>query len=193
MIFSNLGVSNYEVKDVMRYSDPTSVHTETEKEHARVETRTVSIFPAARMEDKDVLSRWPGIRTLVRIETSTVHVSVDGKEEGQTRYYISGEDFPSAVYYGALARGHWAVENGCTVEEVITEVGSGIQLDRPGLSEVMRAVQEKRMDALVVRKLDRLARRSTDAYHLIELLKENGIDLICTDENLTPDLFVTRF
>ena len=87
----------------------------------------------------------------------------------------------------------WAAENGYTVVSEITEVGSGIQLDRPGLAEVMRAVQEKRMDALVVRKLDRLARRSTDTYHLIELLKENGIDLICTDENLTPDLFVTRF
>ena len=86
----------------------------------------------------------------------------------------------------------WAVENGYTVVGEITEVGSGIQLDRPGLAEVMRAVQENRMDALVVRKLSRLARRSMDAYHLIELLKEKGIDLICTDENLTPDLSVTR-
>mgnify|MGYP002508176939 CR=1 FL=1 len=61
---------------------------------------------------------------------------------------------------------HWAAENGYTVEDMITEVGSGIQLDRPGLTEVMRAVQEKRMDALVVRKLSRLARRSTDARRL---------------------------
>ena len=87
----------------------------------------------------------------------------------------------------------WAVEKGCTVVDAITEVGSGIQLDRPGLAEVMRAVQEKRIDALVVRKLDRLARRPLDAHRLIELLKEKGIDLICTDENLPPDLFVTRF
>ena len=87
----------------------------------------------------------------------------------------------------------WAAENGCTVVSEITEVGSGIQLDRPGLAEVMRAVQEKKMDALVVKKLDRLARRPLDAYRLIDLFKEKGVDLICTDENLTPDLFVTRF
>ena len=87
----------------------------------------------------------------------------------------------------------WAAENGCTVVGEITEVGSGIQLDRPGLAEVMRAVQKKRMDALVVRKLDRLARRSLDAYWLIEQLKKKGVDLICTDENLTPDLLATRF
>ena len=87
----------------------------------------------------------------------------------------------------------WAAENGCTVVGEITEVGSGIQLNRPGLAEVMRAVQEKRMEALLVRKLDRLARRPLDAYWLIEQLKEKGVDLICTDENLTPDLLVTRF
>ena len=87
----------------------------------------------------------------------------------------------------------WAAENGCTVVGEITEVGSGIRLDRPGLAEVMSAVREKRMDALVVRKLDRLARRPLDAYRLIELFKEKGVDLIFTDENLTPDLFVTRF
>ena len=88
---------------------------------------------------------------------------------------------------------HWAAENGYTVVGEITEVGSGIQHDRPGLAEVMRAVQEKRMNALVVRKLDRLARRPLDAYRLIELFKEKGVDLICTDENLTSDLFVIRF
>ncbi len=87
----------------------------------------------------------------------------------------------------------WAAENGCTVVSEITEVGSGIQLDRPGLTEVMQAVQEKRMEALLVRKLDRLARRPLDAYRLMEMLKEKGVDLICTDENLTSDLFVTRF
>ena len=87
----------------------------------------------------------------------------------------------------------WAAENGCTVVGEITEVGSGIQLDRPGLAEVMQAIQEKRMDALVVKKLARLDRRPLDTYQLIELLKEKGVDLICTDENLTPDLFVTRF
>ena len=75
----------------------------------------------------------------------------------------------------------------------ITKAGSGIQLDRPGLSEVIQAIQKKRMDALVVKKLDRLARRPLDAYWLIEQLKKKGVDLICTDENLTSDLFVTRF
>ena len=57
----------------------------------------------------------------------------------------------------------------------------------------MQAIQEKRMNTLVVRKLDRLARRPLDAYRLIELFTEKGVDLICTDENLPPDLLATRF
>lgn len=96
----------------MKYHKPFSIHSETEKEHARVETRTASAFSAALMEDKEVLGRWKNLKTIVRVETRTVHVSDKGKETVQTRYYISDEDFPSASYYGALARGHWAMENG---------------------------------------------------------------------------------
>ena len=175
----NQGGLLYEVKDVMRYSEPTSVHTETEKEHARVETRTVSIFPAARMEDKDVLSRWPGIRTLVRIETSTVHVSGDGKEEGQTRYYISDEDFPSAAYYGALARGHWAVENGLHWHLDVTfredhcrarkdNAAQNLSLLRKLALQVAKATS----DRLSLRK--RLVRASMDKDYLRTLLKNYG-------------------
>lgn len=175
----NQGGLLYEVKDVMRYSEPISVQTETEKEHARVETRTVSIFPAARMEDKDVLSRWPGIRTLVRIETSTVHVSEDGKEEGQTRYYISDEDFPSAAYYGALARGHWAVENGLHWHLDVTfreddcrarrnNAAQNLSLLRKLALQVAKATN----DRLSLRK--RLVKASMDKDYLRKLLKNYG-------------------
>ena len=85
---------------------------------------------------------------------------------------------------------HWAAENGFTVVGEITEVGSGTRMDRSGLSEVMQAVQEKKMDALVVRNL---TRHPLDAYRLMEMLREKGIDLICTDEKFIADLLVTHF
>lgn len=87
----------------------------------------------------------------------------------------------------------WAVDNGCDIVEEITEVGSGIRLDRPGLTKVMRAVQEKRVDALVVRNLDRLARSPLDAYQILKILKEKGVDLICVDMGHTIDLTPIRF
>lgn len=175
----NQGGLLYEMKDVMRYSEPTSVHTETEKEHARVETRTASIFPADRMEDKEVLARWPGLRTLVRIETNTVHVSENGKEESQTRYYISDEDFPSAAYYGALARGHWAVENDLHWHLDVTfneddcrarmkNAAQNLSLLRKLALQVAKATN----DRLSLRK--RLVKASMDKEYLRSLLKNYG-------------------
>ena len=40
----NQDVVLYEVKDVMRYNESTSVHTETEMKHGRVEPRTVWLW-----------------------------------------------------------------------------------------------------------------------------------------------------
>ena len=88
---------------------------------------------------------------------------------------------------------HWAAEHGCTIVGETAETGSGIRPDRPGLSAVMQAVRGKRMDALVVRKLDRLTRNPPDACGLMETLKECGVHLICTGENFIPGLLVTRF
>ena len=88
---------------------------------------------------------------------------------------------------------HWAEEHGYAVVGKTAETGSGIRPDRPGLSAVMQTAQEKRMDALVVRKLGCLARNPLDACELMETLKECGVCLICTGENFIPDLLVTRF
>lgn len=88
---------------------------------------------------------------------------------------------------------HWTEEHGYAIVGETAETGSGIRPDRPGLSAVMQAVRGKRMDALVVRKLDRLTRNPLDAFRLMETLKECGVCLICTNENFTPDLLVTRF
>ncbi len=41
-----------ETQDVTKYSQPTSTYSVTEKGHASVETRAVSIYPADMMEDK---------------------------------------------------------------------------------------------------------------------------------------------
>lgn len=166
-----------EIPAIPRLLDrPISVHTETEKEHMRVETRTVSIFPADRMEDKEVLARWPGIRILVRIETNTVHVSDNGKEECQKRYYISDDDFPAAEYHGALPRGHWTVENGLhwhidiTIREddcraIKKNAAHNLSILRKLALQVAKATN----DRLSIRK--RLVKASMDKEYLRNLLK----------------------
>ena len=87
----------------------------------------------------------------------------------------------------------WAMDNGYDVVDEITEVGSGIRLDRPGLTKVMRTIREKRVDALIVKNLNRLARRSLDAYQILKELKEKGVDLICIDGEPAINLTAIRF
>lgn len=82
----------------------------------------------------------------------------------------------------------WAVKGGYEVVDEIAEIGSGVQLDRPGLTKAMQAVQEKRIDALVVKDLDRLTRKTLDAFQIMEKLKEQGVDLICVDVKLAQEM-----
>lgn len=175
----NQGALLGEIKDVIKYHKPFSTHSETEKEHARVETRNVSVFKAELMEDKEILHRWKNLKTIVKVETHAVHVSENGKETSQTRYYISDEDFLSAAYYGGLARGHWAVENGLHWHLDVTfreddsrarknNAAQNLSLLRKLVLQIAKATD----DRLSLRK--RLVRASMDKDYLRTLLKNYG-------------------
>lgn len=104
----NQGALNEQLFDAFRYNKPIDTASQMEADHGRIETRDCRILHADAMEDKDVLSRWPGLKTLIEI-TSTVdygdHVATT------VRRYISDEDYPKAAYFNMLARGHWSIEN----------------------------------------------------------------------------------
>ena len=167
------------IKDVVKYNKPFSSHSGTEKEHVRVETRTVSAFHAGLIEDKEVLNRWKNLRTIVKVETHTVHVSDNGRQMIQTRYYISDGDFPSAAYYGGLARSHRAVENGLHRHLDVTfreddcrarkkNAAQNLSLLRKLVLQIAKATDDK----LSLRK--RLVRASMDKDYLRTLLKNYG-------------------
>ena len=169
----------FEIKEVMRYNKPTSTHTETDKEHARVETRAVSIYPADKIVDKEILNRWKNLRTLVKVDTHTYHVSEDGREETQTRYYISDEDFPHARYYGGLARGHWSIENGLHWHLDVTFKGDDCRARKLNAAQNLSLLRKLALqivkatdDKLSVQK--RLVRASLDSEYLFTLLKNYG-------------------
>lgn len=175
----NQGSLLAEIKDVIKYNQPLSTHSETEKGHTRVETRSVAIYSAGNMEDKEVLSRWRNLTTLVCITSETTHVSAGGRVETQTRYYISDEDFPLAKYYGDLARGHWAVENGLHWHLDVTfkedrcrarkkNAAQNLSLLRKLALQIVRHTQDK----LSLRK--RLVCASWNSKYLITLLKNYG-------------------
>ena len=67
---------------------------------------------------------------------------------------------------------------GC--DEVITEQISSGKADRPGLAQVLGALQ--RGDQLVVSKLDRLARSLVELLAIAADLEARGIDLVVLDQ-----------
>lgn len=92
------------VRYAFRCGSVTDTSSEMETGHGRVEERVCRIASADSMEDEAVLSRWPGVRTVVEV-TSTV-TTPEGAASS-VRHYISDEDHPHAAYYAMLARGHW--------------------------------------------------------------------------------------
>lgn len=94
--------------DAFRFSRPMDEATEMEADHGRIETRRCRILKAESIADKEVLKRWPALRTLVEISTEVIEGDTTTRT---TRHYISDDSFEKAAYYNMLARGHWGIEN----------------------------------------------------------------------------------
>jgi predicted transposase YbfD/YdcC len=75
--------------------------------HGRVETRICSVIDDFKFFDD--YQDWPGLKSVVRIETER-YTKITGKTEYQTRYYISSLP-PDATYINNAVRSHWAIEN----------------------------------------------------------------------------------
>ena len=104
----NQGALKEAILDTFKYNDPKDSASQMDADHGRIEIRDCRIVDAEWIEDKEVLNRWPGLKTLVEI-TSTVDY---GEHVARTtRLYISDEDYPKAAYFNMLARAHWSIEN----------------------------------------------------------------------------------
>ena len=57
------------------------------------------------------------------------------------------------------------------------DLGSGLDFERVGLSEIMKAAGEGRMDMLLVKKLDRLGRDTAKTLEFIRGLEQLGVGL----------------
>lgn len=104
----NQGTLHEQIIAAFRYNKPLDTATQMDADHGRIETRDCRILDVSTIEDEEVSSRWPGLKTLIEI-TSTVDY---GDRTAKTiRHYISDEYFPKAAYFNMLARGHWSIEN----------------------------------------------------------------------------------
>ena len=61
---------------------------------------------------------------------------------------------------------------------------SGSNMDRPGLTDMIKDIRHKKIDLVLVYKLDRLSRSQKDTLYLIEEeFLPNGVDFISMTEN----------
>lgn len=66
-------------------------------------------------------------------------------------------------------------------------------LDRPGVIKVLSLVKSRRVQAVIIAKLDRLTRSTRDAIDLIELFGKKGVALISVAESLDTESPMGRF
>ena len=59
---------------------------------------------------------------------------------------------------------------------------SGGDLNRPGLKELLRDIEEKKIDSVLTYKIDRLTRSSKDFYALIEFFEKFGVSYVSVTE-----------
>ncbi len=61
---------------------------------------------------------------------------------------------------------------------------SGKSLDRPGIQEVLKLIERKEVEALIVYKIDRLTRSVKDLNFLVELFEKKAFSLVSLQESL---------
>ncbi len=75
-----------------------------EKNHGRIEKRTVTVAPVNWFEDKAL---WAGLNCFIRVRRE---VTANDKNTAFERFYISSLN-KTPEEFGALIRGYWSIEN----------------------------------------------------------------------------------
>ena len=79
------------------------------------------------------------------------------------------------------------------VEIVADEGKSGKDLNRPGVQRVLEMARRKEVDAVIVYKLDRLFRSTTDALQTAKMLDSRGVALHSINEKLDTQSAMGKF
>jgi len=103
----NQGSLHEEVADEYLWKSSKGLNETWEYDHGRYEVRSCQIVSASEFLSPDLLEKWTGIKTIVKIVSER---TIDGVTKSQSRFYISSEE-KDAAFYNAAVRGHWSIEN----------------------------------------------------------------------------------
>lgn len=87
---------------------------DTTKGHGRIETRRCVVSRDLSPLSQALRQAWPGLRSLVMVESRREHLSGEhkGKATTEWRYYISSRELDAKQFNAAIRR-HWSIENSC--------------------------------------------------------------------------------
>src|ERR1035437_9796463 len=78
-----------------------------------------------------------------------------------------------------------AVVQGSTLLDVIVDAGESAKtLDRPGMARLLALVDARKVDAVIIAKLDRITRSVKDLAELLERFTRRGVALVSVAESL---------
>ena len=79
----------------------------------------------------------------------------------------------------------YAMKNGYeVVGESADDNISGMHFNREGINKIYEAVEEKMIDAVIVKDLSRLGRHRTQTALFIDFLRENDVKVLSVTENI---------
>ena len=80
------------------------------------------------------------------------------------------------------------------LSEIVEDAGiSAKNLKRPGVQKVLRMARKKQVDAIVVYKLDRIFRSTTDALTTTKMFERHGVSFHSIEETLDTQSAMGRF
>ena len=92
-------------------SEKWDFHSTIEKSNGRITTRKIAVTNDVEWMDRDIRSRWVGLKSLIVIDSSVTTIDTE-KITKQRRFYISSLD-SSAREFQSMIRNHWSIENQC--------------------------------------------------------------------------------
>jgi len=97
-----------EIQEAFQFAKPLGVDETWDYDHGRYEERKCDILSATDVLSPNLLSKWKGIQTIIRI--SSIREIKDVKSS-ETRFYISIDHHKTPAHYNQFVRGHWDIEN----------------------------------------------------------------------------------
>jgi len=103
----NQGTLLSNIEDTVRFATPTSEDIDEDFGHGRIETRKCTLY--SDLSNIEKVEHWKKLTSIVKVESSRYHKS-DGKEEKETRFYITSSAETAQIISNAV-RSHWGIEN----------------------------------------------------------------------------------